>query len=53
MLQENPGLQAEFNLALKNPDFAKDSEARLRWFYERSPYYDNQYMKYPVLRVSK
>ncbi|QYJ78974.1 M14 family metallopeptidase [Shewanella acanthi] len=50
MLAEDPKLAAEFNKALENPDFAADSEARLRWFYERSPYYDNQYLKYPVYR---
>ncbi|AZG71588.1 M14 family metallopeptidase [Shewanella livingstonensis] len=53
MLSNNPALQTEFDLALQNSDFAQDSEARLRWFYERSPYYDNEYMKYPVLRASK
>jgi hypothetical protein len=53
MLLDNPALQAEFDQALKDPDFAKNSQARLRWFYQRSPYYDNEYMKYPVLRASK
>jgi murein tripeptide amidase MpaA len=53
MLSDNPPLKAEFEQALKDPDFAQDSKARLRWFYERSPYYDTQYMKYPVLRASK
>ncbi|WP_137224635.1 M14 family metallopeptidase [Shewanella sp. MEBiC00475] len=53
MLLENPALQAEFDLALKDQAFANDSKARLRWFYQRSPYYDNEYMKYPVLRASK
>lgn len=50
MLKEDPKLQAEFNKALENPEFAADPEARLRWFYERSPYYDNQYLTYPVYR---
>ena len=50
MLKDNPALQTEFDLALEDPLFADDPKARLRWFYERSPYYDNQYMKYPVLR---
>ncbi|MGL4616285.1 MAG: M14 family metallopeptidase [Shewanella sp.] len=50
MLKEDPKLQAEFNKALENPAFAADPEARLRWFYERSPYYDNQYLTYPVYR---
>ena len=50
MLKDDPALQAEFNEALKDPEFAANPKARLRWFYERSPYYDNQYLKYPVLR---
>ncbi|MCL1092016.1 M14 family metallopeptidase [Shewanella profunda] len=50
MLKEDPKLQAEFDKALTNAEFAADPEARLRWFYERSPYYDNQYLKYPVYR---
>ena len=40
----------QFDKALKDEEFAADTKARLRWFYERSPYYDNQYQKYPVLR---
>ncbi|QSX33858.1 M14 family metallopeptidase [Shewanella avicenniae] len=50
MLATQPELKAAFEQALKDPQFAKDSNARLRWFYERSPYYDNQYAKYPVYR---
>ncbi|ABV85466.1 M14 family metallopeptidase [Shewanella pealeana] len=50
MLEDDPALQTEFNKALKDPEFAADPKARLRWFYQRSPYYDNQYLKYPVLR---
>lgn len=50
MLKEDPKLQAEFDTALTDAEFAADPEARLRWFYERSPYYDNQYLKYPVYR---
>lgn len=50
MLKDDPTLQAEFDKALKDPEFAANPRARLRWFYERSPYYDNQYLKYPVLR---
>ncbi|QQX80194.1 carboxypeptidase [Shewanella sp. KX20019] len=50
MLKADPALQATFNEALKDKDFAANPQARLRWFYERSPYYDNQYQMYPVLR---
>lgn len=51
MLKDNPKLQLEFDKALEDNKFAADPKARLRWFYKRSPYYDNQYLKYPVLRA--
>ncbi|GIU14160.1 peptidase M14 [Shewanella sp. c952] len=50
MLKQDPKLQAAFDKALKDEAFAADPKARLRWFYQRSPYYDNEYQKYPVLR---
>ncbi|MCL1140530.1 M14 family metallopeptidase [Shewanella pneumatophori] len=53
MLTQNPALQTEFNQALKDEAFAADPKARLRWFYERSPYYDNQYLTYPVVRANQ
>ena len=30
-----------------------DPDARLRWFYERSPYFDPRYLIYPVGREAK
>ncbi len=53
MLAENPKLAKEFEQALKDKDFAADPKARLRWFYQRSPYYDDAYQKYPVLRLEQ
>jgi len=50
MLKQDPKLQAAFDKALEDKAFAADPKARLRWFYQRSPYYDNEYQKYPVLR---
>ncbi|MGS0695158.1 M14 family metallopeptidase [Shewanella sp. 0m-4] len=50
MLKDDPALLAEFDKSLNDPEFAANPKARLRWFYERSPYFDNQYLKYPVLR---
>ena len=51
MLKENPELQTEFDKALQDEAFAHDAKARLRWFYGRSPYYDKQYLNYPVYRA--
>ncbi len=49
MLAEDPELRHEFEAKLKDdPEFSQDAEARLRWFYERSPFYDGEYLRYPV-----
>jgi hypothetical protein len=49
MLAEEPKLKTEFEAKLKADDkFAKDPTARLQWFYERSPFYDERYLLYPV-----
>jgi hypothetical protein len=49
MLATEPKLKAEFETKLReDPKFAADPQARKRWFYERSPYYDDRYLLYPV-----
>lgn len=51
MLAEDPALKREFEAKLAaDPTFAGDGEARLAWFYERTPYYDARYLLYPVAR---
>ena len=52
MYNENARLRDEFN-AKVNADtaFAKNARARLDFFYANSPYYDDHYNFYPVLRV--
>lgn len=50
MLAQQPELKKAFEQALKDPAFAADPKARLRWFYERSPYFDQEYLLYPVYR---
>jgi len=49
VLAADPKLKAEFeaNLAT-DPKFAANPSARMRWFYQRSPYYDDRYLLYPV-----
>lgn len=52
MLAENPALKAEFEKRLaEDEEFARSPSARLRWFYERSPFFDEKWSRYPVLRV--
>lgn len=51
MIESDPALKAEYEKRLaSDPAFAKDGNARLAWFYERSPYYDGRYLLYPVGR---
>lgn len=49
MMRDDPKLKAEFEAKLAaDPAFANDPEARLQWFYERSPFYDQEHLRYPV-----
>jgi hypothetical protein len=51
MLAADPRLKAEFEAKLAaDPKFAADPDARLGWFYARTPYYDDHYRLYPVGR---
>jgi hypothetical protein len=53
MMNKDPILKAQFEQKLKDdPAFAKDSNARLSFFYQRSPWYTTQDVgAYPVLRL--
>jgi hypothetical protein len=49
-LKVDAQLKADFESAKKaDVKLQKDGEARLQWFYQRSPFYDATYLKYPVL----
>ncbi len=49
MLANDAALRAEFEARLAaDPAFAADPDGRLAWFYERTPYYDQRYLLYPV-----
>lgn len=51
MLAEDAALAREFAAALAaDPKLAADGQARLRWFYRRTPYWDDRYLLYPVGR---
>jgi hypothetical protein len=54
MLAADPALKREFEAKIKaDPKFAADGQARLGWFYERTPYYDARFLLYPVGRELK
>ncbi|WP_297513220.1 M14 family metallopeptidase [uncultured Caulobacter sp.] len=51
MLANDPALKAAFEAKLAaEPAFAADADARLAWFYERTPFYDDHYLLYPIAR---
>jgi len=51
MLTQNAALRQEFETKLAaDPAFAADGNARLAWFYERTPYFDDRYLLYPIGR---
>jgi hypothetical protein len=51
MLESDPALAREFAAKLAaDPAFAKDGDARLAWFYERTPFFDPGYLIYPIGR---
>jgi len=54
MLSQDPGLKREFDKKLaEEPGFRDNPRQRLRWFYERSPFFENQKRYYPVARESR
>jgi murein tripeptide amidase MpaA len=49
LLAANPELKREFEAQLaRDPKFAADPNARLAWFYQRTKFYDERYLLYPV-----
>ena len=52
MLAKDPALKQAFEQRLRDdPEFAKNPQARLEFFYRRSPSWDERYNLYPVLRT--
>lgn len=52
MIDENPKLKEEFEIFVNtDPKIKENPRRRLNFFYERSPYFDNQLYLYPILRV--
>jgi Zinc carboxypeptidase len=52
MLLKNPALAAAFKKKLADePEFAKDPQARLQYFYKLHSAWDEAFNKYPVMRL--
>jgi hypothetical protein len=52
MLKKDPKLREEWEAKLKDPAFAADTGARHRFFYEKTPYWDDTVGLVPVYRLS-
>jgi hypothetical protein len=51
LLDADADLRAAFEAKLEADEaFAADARARLRWFYEKTPFHDREYRVYPVYR---
>ena len=51
MLAEDAALKAEYEAALAaDPRLAADPKARLQWLYARTPFFDERWAVYPVMR---
>jgi len=54
MLDNDPVLKARFEEKLaKDAAFAGSQYQRLMWFYEQTPFYDKDYLVYPVARIPR
>ena len=54
MLEQDPALKVEFEKKLaEDESFASNPEARLYFFYKRSPYWDQTLNLYPVGKVMR
>ena len=51
MLAKDPALKAEWEEKLKDPKFAGDARARRRFFYRRTPYFDETVGLVPVFKL--
>ncbi|NNE66959.1 MAG: M14 family metallopeptidase, partial [Pyrinomonadaceae bacterium] len=52
MLNNDPELKKKFEEKLEDEKFASSPRARMRFFYENSPYFDKRIGVYPVGRVT-
>jgi hypothetical protein len=51
MLAEDPKLAEEFRQKLQSDEvFRTNARERLHWFYQRTPFYDDRYLLYPIAR---
>jgi hypothetical protein len=44
-------VRSEWEAALEDPEFAKDTDARYLWWFRRTPYWDETVGLLPIMRV--
>lgn len=50
LFRANPVLKNDFELLKQNDQkFAEDQKAQMQWIYQKSKFYDKEYLMYPVL----
>ena len=53
MLANEPELKKEFEQKKKDdPEFSKSQWNMLNWFYSKTPYWDQKFLKYPVGKIN-
>lgn len=50
MLDESPELKHEFDALKTDSAFMKNPYAVMEWFYKRTPFYDSEYLLYPIAK---
>jgi hypothetical protein len=50
-LMTDPGIRAEYEAALEDSSFASDPDARLEFFFQKTPYVEDGHNLYPVYRI--
>lgn len=53
MLRKDAKLKADYDEKVKSDPTFTNPSARLRWLFDRSPYYDPKLNRYPVVRLEK
>ena len=51
MMANDVQLKKQFNALMEEQTFRNDPHARLEFFYQRSPFFDQKEMKYPIYRL--
>ncbi|OFX26305.1 MAG: hypothetical protein A2041_03280 [Bacteroidetes bacterium GWA2_31_9b] len=52
MIAKNPDLKIEYDKAVaENPEYYNNQYTKLFWFFERTPYWDQQLNLYPIGKI--